>query len=120
MATRFRLVDSYWMHNPKDYRENNKNVQTFIDHYVNLALRKSAGDEKLAEEGNHKERYVFLEELATRTRDPVELRAQLLNILLAGRDTTASLLSWLFHELLRHLEVVEDAFAELLEDLGVA
>lgn len=118
MATRFRLVDSYWMHNPKDYRENNKNVQTFIDHYVNLALRKSAGDEKLAEEGNHKERYVFLEELATRTRDPVELRAQLLNILLAGRDTTASLLSWLFHELLRHPEVFQKLRESILNDFG--
>jgi cytochrome P450 len=118
MATRFRLVDTYWMHNPKEYRENNKNVQTFIDHYVNLALRKSAGDEKLAEEGNHKERYVFLEELATRTRDPVELRAQLLNILLAGRDTTASLLSWLFHELLRHPEIFSKLRESILNDFG--
>ena len=118
MAQRFRLVDSYWMHNPQSYKENNKNVQTFIDHYVNLALRKSAGDEKVAEEGHHKERYVFLEELATRTRDPVELRAQLLNILLAGRDTTASLLSWLFHELLRHPEIFSKLRQTILADFG--
>ena len=39
------------------------------------------------------DRYVFLYELLKRTTDPVQLRAELLNILLAGRDTTASLLS---------------------------
>ena len=32
-------------------------------------------------------------ELVKRTTDPVQLRAELMNILLAGRDTTASLLS---------------------------
>lgn len=45
------------------------------------------------------ERYVFLKELAKDTRDPKLLRDQLLNILLAGRDTTASLLSSVFYEL---------------------
>jgi len=39
---------------------------------------------------------VFLEALAGRTRNPEALRAQALNVLLAGRDTTASLLGWLF------------------------
>jgi cytochrome P450 len=118
MAARFRLADFYWMHNPKEYKENNINVQTFIDHYVNLALRKSAAGEKLAEEGNSKQRYVFLDELATRTRDPVELRAQLLNILLAGRDTTASLLSWLIHQLMRNPEVFAKLREAILADFG--
>jgi cytochrome P450 len=118
MAQRFRLADLYWTHNPKEYKENNKNVQTFIDHYVALALRKSAGGEKLAEEGHQKQRYVFLEELATRTRDPVELRAQLLNILLAGRDTTASLLSWLFHQLLRNPEIFAKLREAIINDFG--
>lgn len=120
LAKRFRLGDLYWLHNPRDFKDNNKNIQTFIDHYVDLALRKPAAGEKLAEEGQHdnKRRYVFLEELASRTRDPVELRAQLLNILLAGRDTTASLLSWLFHQLLRHPEVFAKLRAAILADFG--
>lgn len=117
MAQRFRLADMYWTHNPKEYKENNKNVQSFIDHYVNLALRKSSGSEKVAEEGD-KDRYVFLEELATRTRDPVELRAQLLNILLAGRDTTASLLSWLFHQLMRNPEIFQKLRENIINDFG--
>lgn len=118
MATRFRLGDLYWLHNPKEYKENNKEIQSFINHYVNIALRKSSGGEKLAEEGDHKQRYVFLEELATRTRDPVELRAQLLNILLAGRDTTASLLSWLFHSLMRNPEIFAKLREAIINDFG--
>jgi cytochrome P450 len=38
-------------------------------------------------------RYVFLHELLNQTKDPYALRSELLNILLAGRDTTAGLLS---------------------------
>ena len=119
MARRFRLGDMFWTHNPKEYKDNNKIVNNFISHYVDLALRNAGGlSEKKAEEGHNKEKYVFLEALAQQTRDPVEIRAQLLNILLAGRDTTASLLSWLFHELLRNPEVFAKLRATVLETFG--
>lgn len=118
MAKRFRLGSMYWTHNPKDYRDNNKMINDFISHYVDLALRQSASGEKVAEEGRDKDRYVFLEELSRRTRDPVELRAQLLNILLAGRDTTASLLSWLFHQLLRNPETFVKLRSTIIETFG--
>jgi len=39
-------------------------------------------------------RYVFIDAIAEESRDPNALRDQLVNILLAGRDTTACLLSW--------------------------
>jgi cytochrome P450 len=41
-----------------------------------------------------KEKYFFLRELVALTQDPVEIRDQLSSILTAGRDTTASLLSF--------------------------
>ena len=44
-------------------------------------------------------RYVFLHELVSQTADKVKIRSELLNILLAGRDTTASLLSNVWFEL---------------------
>lgn len=44
-------------------------------------------------------RYVFLNELVSHTSDPIKIRSELLNILLAGRDTTASLLSNVWFEL---------------------
>ncbi|KAK4549199.1 hypothetical protein LTR36_007657 [Oleoguttula mirabilis] len=115
MAQRFRLGDMYWVHNPKEYKENNRIIDEFVKHYVNLALKKSTSEKK-AEEGRHG--YVFLEALAEQTRDPKELAAQLLNILLAGRDTTASLLSWLFNQLLRHPAVFATLRATVVETFG--
>lgn len=118
LAKRFRFGDQYWLHNPKEFRDDNKIINKFISYYVDLALKKSPAEKK-AEEGQHgKERYVFLEALTEQTRDPVVLRAQLLNILLAGRDTTASLLSWLFHQLLRNPEVFEKLRATIIETFG--
>ena len=44
-------------------------------------------------------RYVFLHELCSQTTDKIKIRAELLNILLAGRDSTAALLSNVWFEL---------------------
>ncbi|RAL67971.1 hypothetical protein DID88_008695 [Monilinia fructigena] len=49
---------------------------------------------RLQEKPRNPDRYVFFEALAEKTRDPIALRAQVMNILLAGRDTTASLLGF--------------------------
>lgn len=57
----------------------------FIDTIVGKHLEKMK-TEKMVES---KDRYVFLEAIAQETQDPLELRSQILNILLAGRDTTA-------------------------------
>ena len=118
MAQRFRLGDLWWLYNPKSYKEDNKIVKDFVDHYVRIALQRSDSHEKKAEEGHGKKKYVFLEALAEQTKDPVELNAQMLNILLAGRDTTASLLSWLFNQLLRNPGVFEKLRAAVIESFG--
>ncbi|KAK5107427.1 hypothetical protein LTR62_001288 [Meristemomyces frigidus] len=115
LAARFRLGDMYWLNNPKEFKHNNKVVNDFLKHYVDLALSKGSA-EKDSEDGHKK--YVLLNELAKHTRDPAELSGQLLNILLAGRDTTASLLSWLFKELLRHPAVYQKLRKTILEDFG--
>lgn len=106
------------MHNPKSFKEDQKVINQFIQKYVNLALEKGTEEKKVEKGEDHKEKYVFLEALAEQTRDPVVLRAQLLNILLAGRDTTASLLSWLFHELLRNPEVFTKLRQVVVETFG--
>jgi cytochrome P450 len=100
IATRVRLADRYWLYNPRSYVNCSTICHDFIDHFVRLALSKDLREKEL-EKGGAKEKYVFLEALAAETRDPIELRSQLLHILLAGRDTTASLLGWLFFCLAR-------------------
>lgn len=77
----------------REFRADVKYVHEFVDRYVQRGLeyRRNLDLEK-----NEGERYVFLHELAKRTDDPVQIRSELLNVLLAGRDTTASLLSNVF------------------------
>lgn len=75
-----------------NFKENQKVVHDFVDRYVVKALAEKSrlGGEKPAAENG---RYVFIDELVRQTSDPVIIRSELLNILLAGRDTTASLLT---------------------------
>ncbi|KAL8715116.1 MAG: hypothetical protein Q9220_001073 [cf. Caloplaca sp. 1 TL-2023] len=86
-------------------QEDIKEVHSFIDHYVQHGLQwwEAHSTEKTASEDG--ERYVFLFELVKRTRDPMRLRSELLNILLAGRDTTASLLGNLWFVLAKRPDV---------------
>nr|prf cytochrome P450alk1 [Candida tropicalis] len=106
-AYRFLLQQMYWILNGSEFRKSIAIVHKFADHYVQKALELT--DEDLEK----KEGYVFLFELAKQTRDPKVLRDQLLNILVAGRDTTAGLLSFLFFELSRNPEI----FAKLREEI---
>lgn len=88
-----RFGSGYWMGHTKEFRETVKIVHEFIDYFVQKALTQSS-DEKSIDSAQHG--YVFLNALSKETSDPVELRSQLVNILLAGRDTTASTLGWFF------------------------
>lgn len=102
LATRARFAEMYWVVNTKEFRDSCKLCHEFIDRFVRLALSKELGEKELGKGvSGTKEKYVFLEALAGETQDPIELCSQLLNILLAGRDTTASHLGWLFLCLVR-------------------
>ena len=85
--------------------------------YIEHALRLSA--ETLATKTKSEEGYTFLHALASFTRDRKVLRDQLVAVLLAGRDTTASALSWTFYELARHPDVVVKLRQEIMEYIGL-
>jgi cytochrome P450 len=72
-------------------------MHDFADSIIREAITRQNSSiiDKSEEAGSEvqKERYVFLYELIKETQDPDTLRSELLNILLAGRDTTAGLLS---------------------------
>ncbi|KAL1849183.1 hypothetical protein Daus18300_013340 [Diaporthe australafricana] len=103
LAKRVQFGPFYWLSNPATFRESVRQCNLFMDHYVKRALNKGLREKKssLEQQQNGKPKYVFLDALAEQTQDPIELRSQLLHILLAGRDTTASMLGWLFHLLAR-------------------
>ncbi|KAJ5654749.1 hypothetical protein N7490_001752 [Penicillium lividum] len=91
-AQRGRFERLAFLAETKEGKVSDKKVQTFVDKVVAAALTATGNGKKNREKGNSP--YVFLDALLEVTHDPIELRSQLLNILLAGRDTTASLLSW--------------------------
>ncbi|CAN3353177.1 cytochrome P450 52A2 [Diutina catenulata] len=112
LAQRFLLQKLYWLYNPKHFQDSNKLVHQVVDYYVDRALAMTPED---LEKSNG---YVFLTELAKETRDRQVLRAQSLNILLAGRDTTAGTLSFAFHSLAKNPEVFDRLKQEIRTHFG--
>ncbi|KAJ5118420.1 hypothetical protein N7526_010057 [Penicillium atrosanguineum] len=113
LAARSRAQGLYWLVNPKKFREANSQVHEVVDHYVNVALESKRNPDKKQDD-----RYIFLQALAADTDDPKMLRDNMLNILLAGRDTTASLLSSTFFYLSRHPAVFTRLRREIVEAFG--
>ncbi|KAI9924943.1 hypothetical protein ASPWEDRAFT_162858 [Aspergillus wentii DTO 134E9] len=116
-AQRVRFEKLHWIVNNKESRHSDKQVHSFVDRFVDAAL-KGVQDEKTKKDEEKPSNYVFLHGLAAVTQDPIELRSQLLNILLAGRDTTASLLSWTVLLLARHPEVFQKLRKIIVEEFG--
>lgn len=103
---RFRLLDLYWLiGGPKFYRACDS-AHKFIDDII--ARRHSSNSRQEKTEG-----YLFFDAVAEDSRTSEALRGQLLNILLAGRDTTACLLSWTFHLLTRYPRVLSRLRCEI-------
>ncbi|KAJ5502300.1 Cytochrome P450 E-class CYP52 [Penicillium fimorum] len=115
-AQRLRLEKLSFLVENKETRFSDKQVHSFVDRVVSKALAAPQFEKKASP--NEKTPYIFLEALLEVTRDPIELRSQLLNILLAGRDTTASLLSWTFLMLARHPHVFTKLRKIIISNFG--
>lgn len=98
---------SEWLQDMKQYSRDIKTCHDFADFFVRKALeyRESLDLSKGPPEIEEGKRYIFLYELVKRVEDPVAIRSELLNVLLAGRDTTASLLSDVWFTLARRPDV---------------
>ncbi|OAL37818.1 hypothetical protein AYO20_02995 [Fonsecaea nubica] len=116
MAKALLLNEFYYLVLTRKHNEDCRLCHRYIDRFVHKALGRG-GTKELVESGK-KEKYVFLESLVSETRDPIEIRNQLLSILLAGRDTTASLLSFLFLMLVQHPEIFNRLRSIIVEDFG--
>lgn len=96
-----------------------KDSVSYVHEYVHGYVQKAVDLHKKAlSSGNVGEkdssRYVFLEQLAKAGYGEKKIQDELLNILLAGRDTTASLLSYLFYTLARRPDVFSKLRAEIM------
>ena len=87
-------------------------VHAWVDDQIRMTL---ALDDKTMDEG-----YSHLKELTKVTSDHKDLRSQLLSILFAGRDTTASMLSFLFLALSQHPAVFNKLRDAVHEHFGTS
>lgn len=102
LGVRVRLFDRYWLYQPPSFHRACRQVHAYADCLVDNALRLQRNQGGLAnKEAPQSEKFVFLNELVRDAQDRIELRSQLLNVLLAGRDTIAGMLSWTFYLLAR-------------------
>ncbi|KAF4585833.1 putative P450 monooxygenase [Ophiocordyceps camponoti-floridani] len=90
-----------------------KRVFALVDGYVEKALERrrqqqqQQQQQQQASEPIHstETRHIVLEEIASRIDNPTRIRSELLNFLLAGRDTTASLLTNIFFTLSKRPDI---------------
>ncbi|KAI4150393.1 MAG: hypothetical protein LQ340_004111 [Diploschistes diacapsis] len=79
-------------------------TQDFADSIIARALS-SRSTSKPDSSASSSNRYIFLDHLFSQTSDHTKIRTELLNVLLAGRETTASLLSNLLFTLSRRPDI---------------
>lgn len=135
---RLRLGNLMFAHRDEKFRRACRTVHAYADKFVDCALQhrrqekarlQTASDgggsgsgsdpEKsaaaAAASNTTKQPYVFLQELAKDTEDPIMLRDQIVNMLLAARDTTAGLLAFVFFQLARRPDVWAKLRADVLQ-----
>ncbi|PBP19535.1 cytochrome P450 52A1 [Diplocarpon rosae] len=101
----------------KGFQDSKSFVHEYIGDYIRRAVSLRKAELVKRAEEDTSGRYVFLEELAKTSISEKKIQDELLNILLAGRDTTASLLSYVFYMLARRKDVLEKLRREI-DELG--
>ncbi|KAM7205418.1 Cytochrome P450, partial [Naviculisporaceae sp. PSN 640] len=116
LAKRFRLAPFHFVYNPKSFRKACRSVHAFVENYIREAgLMKDELSDKREDDGGAS---WFIRQVAQQSATEIELRDQLLNVLLAGRDTTACCLSWTFRLLVRHPQAMERLRREVAAVMG--
>lgn len=116
MMLRMRAQNFYWLIDSKEFRENCQICKDFVEYYIKLALERSKSKKNLFEKSS----YVFLDELVKETQDLAILRDQVLSLLLAGRDTTSSVLAFVFYQFALHKDVFLKLRNEILNAFGTS
>ena len=88
LAERFRIAPWHSLYNPPAFRRACSTVHGFVDDYIKQRDFKSESN------GDPEETFGFIDQVGQESGNDTMLRDQLINVLLAGRDTTACCLSW--------------------------
>jgi len=94
-----------------------KVINDFVSTFIDTALALSP--EELEKKTSHDEGYTFLHAIAGYTRDRRTLRDQIVNVLLAGRDTTACTLTWAIYHLSLDPVITAKLRQEIIDRVGL-
>ncbi|EUC49786.1 hypothetical protein COCMIDRAFT_32802 [Bipolaris oryzae ATCC 44560] len=111
LGTRMRLRSLYWLYGNKELSQCIQTLHKFVDNAIDAA-------DQSREQRSSKLRYDFLESLRACCSDRAEVREQVLGLLAAGRDTTASLTAWVFYCLVRNPRIYAKLRETILETFG--
>ncbi|KAI4939601.1 uncharacterized protein J4E92_000887 [Alternaria infectoria] len=119
LSHRGRLGELYWLASTPEFWQACKTSHRFVDDAIQRALDNAENTEPEKVEAEDRKHYVFIDALIQETRNKKELRDQCLNVLLAGRDTTACCLTWALRLLVRHPKVLERLRSEIEAVVGL-
>ncbi|KAL7619461.1 hypothetical protein AAE478_010000 [Parahypoxylon ruwenzoriense] len=105
-AQRLRFQKLHWLVKGKKLRMACDTVHQFADRIIDNALADNV-------DGSDRPKMPFLKTMAEHYSERDTLRGQAINILTAGRDSTATFLSWTFFHLVRHPAIMEKLRAEI-------
>jgi len=88
LAKRFRIAPWHFFYNPPDFRRACSTAHRFVESYI----RERALQHQKRESAEQP--HGFIDQVIEESASEKDVRDQLLNVLLAGRDTTACCLSW--------------------------
>jgi cytochrome P450 len=108
----------YWLMPMKKMKMHCAEIHKLIDSMISERMTAKKDPVNMEENGNRK--FVFLDELAKETQNPMELRNETLHTLMAGRDPTGALLGWVFYFLARHPEVFRKLRTAVLNEFGTS
>lgn len=109
---RYGIFDRFRKHEKGD--EAIRICHTYVDKFVDSALQFRTQMDEEKHTGSKDEKYYFIQEVVKQTTDKKRIRDELINILLAGRDTTASLLSNMFFQFAKRPEI----YAKLRDEVS--
>ncbi|KAG5940085.1 hypothetical protein E4U53_007665 [Claviceps sorghi] len=111
------ILSPFWNFIPKrKYRNGIKKIEEFMNPFIAATLELSS--EELETLSRSDKDFTFLHHVALMSKDPKVIRDQIMAVLLAGRDTTASTLSWTLYELCRYPEIWDKLRAQVLDVVG--
>ncbi|KAL5321155.1 hypothetical protein ACEPPN_011967 [Leptodophora sp. 'Broadleaf-Isolate-01'] len=112
LSIRMRLRGLYWLYGNRQLKECMVVMHSFVDDAIRIA------DKAKLDGTTTPKKHDFLNMLRSTCVDRAEVREQVLGLLAAGRDTTASLMSWVFYCLARDERVWKKLRAEIINTFG--